>query len=126
MEVRLAGSLVLVAALAQRDGHSIYESFSRSQSCDSPIMGVDRNPPFRLYEDRVSFLVRNLVCDNKESGQPNRLEPCGRGDERNINCSCRILHICRSLEHNSLDLKILILGHLVPGVSGANLAHETN
>jgi len=117
VEVRPTGSLVLVVALAQRDGHSIYEFFSRSESCDSPIMGVDRNLPLGLYEDRVSFLVRNLVCDNKESGQPNRLESCSRAHEKNINRSCSILYICRSLEHNSLDLEFLFCAPWFLGMS---------
>ena len=70
-------------------------------------MGTDRNLAFSLYEDRVSIVVRNLVCDNKESDQPNRLESCSQADARNINRSCGLLHICRNLEHDSLDIELL-------------------
>lgn len=46
------------------------------------------------------------MCDNKESDQPNRLESCSQADARNINRSCGLLHICRNLEHDSLELEL--------------------
>lgn len=76
-------------------------------------MGSDRNLAFSLHEDRVSIVVRNLVCDNKKSDETDGLEYCSQADARDINRSCGILHICRSLEHYSLDLELFAFWYSV-------------